>query len=93
MSSCEESGKVKGSFPSLINSVDRQEKKKKKKTKEKEKKTVRGKKKRKMERVKEKIFSVFQRSELDSPKTKVGPHNESYAWGTEIQIFRRSSKR
>ena len=37
MSSCEESGKVGGSFPTLINSVDRQKQKKKKKGKEKEK--------------------------------------------------------
>ena len=49
MSSCEESGKMGGSFPTLINSVDRQEKKmkkeKQKRRKKKEEKIVRGKKK------------------------------------------------
>ena len=73
MSSCEESEKVGGSFPTLINSVDRQEKKREKeKRKRRKKKTVRGK-KRKREREKDKIFPMFRRSELDNPRTKVGP--------------------
>ena len=44
MSSCEESGKVGGSFPTLINSVDRQEKKRKKEKQKRRKKKVSGKK-------------------------------------------------
>ena len=43
--------------------------------------------KRKRERGKENIFQVFQRSELDSPKTKVGPHNEIYAWVPKSEFF------
>ena len=43
--------------------------------------------KRKGERGKENIFPVFRRSELDSPRAKVGPHNESYAWVPKSEFF------
>ena len=36
---------------------------------------------------KSKIFSVFQWSKLDSPRIKVGPHNESYAWAPKSWSF------
>ena len=39
------------------------------------------------ERGKENIFLVFQRSELDSPRTKVGLRNESYAWVAKSKFF------
>ena len=39
----------------------------------------RGGEKKEMEKGKDKIFSVFRRLELDYPRTKVGPRNESYA--------------
>ena len=51
VSSCEESGKVEGSFPTLINSVDRQERKERRK---KEKKKGKRERKRKGKREKEK---------------------------------------
>ena len=47
----------------------------------------RKKRKRKRERGREKIFQVFQRSELNSPRVKVGPHNESYAWAPKSEFF------
>ena len=34
----------------------------------------------KREKGKERILPEFRWSELDSPGTKVGPRNESYAW-------------
>ena len=43
--------------------------------------------KRKMERGKEKIFPVFRWSDLDSPRTKVDPHNESYVWVPKSEFF------
>ena len=46
-----------------------------------------GEKKRKKERGKEKIFPVFRRSKLDSPRTKVGLSNESYAWVPKSKFF------
>ena len=46
-----------------------------------------GEKKRKIERGKENIFPVFRRSELESPRTKVGPCNESYAWAPKSEFF------
>ena len=81
-----------GSFPTLINSVDRQEKKMKKekhkRRKKKGKKIVRGKKgKMERKRGKKKIFLVFPWSELDSSRTKVGSRNESYAWVPKPDFF------
>ena len=89
MSSCEESEKVGGSFPTLINSMDRQEKKRKKEKKKRRKKKCVKKKK---ERGKEKIFSVFRRSELDSSRTKVGQRNENYAWVPKSKFFVKVSR-
>ena len=43
--------------------------------------------KRKNEKRKENIFSVFRRSEFDSPRTKFGPHNESYACVPKSEFF------
>ena len=82
-------GKWGEASPTLINLVDRQEKKRKKeKKKEKKKYSVRGKKKKKKkERGKENIFSVFRRSELDSPRIKVVPRNKSYAWIPKSKFF------
>ena len=78
-------GKWGEASPTLTNLVDRQEKKRKKeKQKEKEKYSVRGKKKKKG---KENIFSVFRRSELDSPRIKVVPRNKSYAWIPKSKFF------
>ena len=92
MSSCEESEKVGGSFPTLIKSVDRQEKKREKeKRKRRKKKTVCGK-KRKREREKDKIFPMFRRSELDNPRTKVGPRNKSYTWVPKSEFFVETSR-
>ena len=41
----------------------------------------------KRERGKEKIFPVFQRSELNSLRTKVGPRNKSYTWVPKSEFF------
>ena len=41
----------------------------------------------KKERGKERIFPVFRCSKLNSPRTKVGPRNESYAWVPKSKIF------
>ena len=30
---------------------------------------------------------MFRRSELNSPRTKVSPHNESYAWVPKSKFF------
>ena len=68
----------------------RKENEKEKKDKEmrrKKKKNNTWERKRKMERGKEKIFPVFQRSELDSPRTKVGPLNKSYVWVPKFEFF------
>ena len=46
-----------------------------------------GERKRKRERGKEKIFPVFRQSELDSPRTKVGQRNESYAWVSKSEFL------
>ena len=44
-----------------------------------------GERKRKRDRGKEKIFSVFRKLELDSPRTKVGPH--SHMWVPKSEFF------
>ena len=36
------------------------------------------------------IFPVFRRLELDSPRTKVGPRNESYVWLPKSEFFVKS---
>ena len=46
-----------------------------------------GEKKMKKVRGKENIFMVFRRSELNSSRTKVGPHNESYVWVPKSKFF------
>ena len=43
-------------------------------------------KKEKRERERE-DFPMFRQSELDSLRTKVGPHNESYAWVPKSEFF------
>ena len=63
----------------------------KKERKEKEKKKCVEEKKEKR-RGKEKIFPMFQRSELDSPRTKVSPRNESYAWVPKSEFFVEASR-
>ena len=65
----------------------RKERKAKKKeeenrTEERRKKT--WEKRKKVGEKKREIFPAFRRSKLDGPRIKVGPHNESYAWGTKI---------
>ena len=72
-----------------------EEKKKKKvsswETKRKKKNSV-WERKRKRERGKDKILLVFRWSELDSPKTKVGPRNESYTWVPKSEFFMEAPK-
>ena len=63
-----------------------QSEKKKKKQVVRENKVVRER-KRKREKGKEKIFPMFRQSELDSPRTKVGPHNESYTRVPKSEFF------
>ena len=46
-----------------------------------------GERKRESEKGKEKILLVFRRSELNSLRTKVGSHNESYAWVPKSEFF------
>ena len=60
MSSCEESGKVGGSFPTLINLVDRQEKKRKKE------KQKRRKKRKKMDRAMHEIEKGEKKLQVSS---------------------------
>ena len=71
----------------------------KRKRERKERKKENGKKKnsvwerkRKRERGKEKIFPVFRLSKLNSPRTKVGPRNESYAWVPKSEFFVETPK-
>ena len=61
--------------------------KKEKEKRRKKKKNSAWERKRKRERRKEKIFPMFRRSELDSPRPKVGPRNESYAWVPKSEFF------
>ena len=61
--------------------------KEKKEERKKEKKNNVWERKRKRERRKEKIFLVFRWSELDSTRTKVGPHNKTYAWVLKFEFF------
>ena len=89
-----------GSFPTLINSVDRQEKKRKKE-KQKRRKKRKNKKKKKKDRAvretkngekkKERHFPsrspVNQRSKRVGARDKVGPRDESYALVPETGGF------
>ena len=68
VSSCEESRKVKGSFPTLINLVDRQEKKERKEKKRKRKGNKRKKNKRENRKVKKKKDRVVRETEKGEKK-------------------------
>ena len=66
---------------------ERKERGKKEKEKRRKKKNCAWERKSKNERGKEKIFPVFQQLVLDSPRTKVGPCNESYVWVSKSEVF------
>ena len=77
--------KVGGNFPTF--GTIRWNEKEKNKGRRGGGKSDKGEKRKKGEERKRKIFSAFQWSKLDSPRIKVDPCNESYAWVQKLGSF------